>query len=634
MTISVLVVAICLIIQKIQWTGAEDFHSVMISFTITILLITGILAVLLYKSNESKILLLIAIVFLGTFLFEMFFFLKPGANSADASWSWFTSRLYFSLFFIGLVLFRNDSAFKIFKQKIPLMGGITLSLVWTNIFIHRFSYPQFPDFLIHQPLELISAALFFIAFIIISKKGLQSNVVEQNVEILILFGFLSQLFMSFSSQLFDISFHAAHIFRNLSYIVVTGALLFSIYERLQQASKSVQNLSWASEEVELQMEERRWTEELLQETRIYAESIIATIRESLLVLDSEMRVIKANRSFFETFKVTAEETLNHFLFELGDGQWNNEELLDTLKKIIPEGATLDGFELTQSFQKIGRRTLLLNAQRIYQGVVSTNLILLVMQDITEQKQSEQELHRRAEELARSNEELEQFAYIASHDLQEPLRMVSSYCQLLQRRYQEQLDADANEFIEYAVDGAKRMRELINDLLAYSRVGTHASPLELTDCNEALALALENLKIVIEENDVKIVTSQLPKTEADKTQLVQLFQNLIGNAIKFKNGQIPEIEVRSEKKNGEWVFSVKDNGIGIDQEYASRIFVIFQRLHTRSEYAGNGIGLSICKKIVERHGGRIWVNSEHGQGSTFYFTLPRNGDQKYETKLQS
>jgi len=250
-------------------------------------------------------------------------------------------------------------------------------------------------------------------------------------------------------------------------------------------------------------------------------------------------------------------------------------------------------------------------------------LLGVGMDVTERHEAQERSQQLLEELKRSNSELEQFAYVASHDLQEPLRMVASYTQLLARRYQGRLDDDADEFISYAVDGVTRMKRLINDLLMYSRAGQQK---ELTRVDAAVTVerAIGNLGPAIEEAEAVVTHDELPQVMGNEVQLEQLFQNLIGNALKFRRGTAPaQVHVGVERRETEWVFSVKDNGIGIEPQYFSRIFLIFQRLHTGTEYKGTGLGLAICKKIVERHGGRIWVESTPGQGSTFFFSLPVN-----------
>lgn len=246
-------------------------------------------------------------------------------------------------------------------------------------------------------------------------------------------------------------------------------------------------------------------------------------------------------------------------------------------------------------------------------------------EVKERKKSEDQLRKQKEDLECSNQELEQFAYVASHDLQEPLRMVTSYVQLLARRYSGKLDRDADDFIGFAVDGANRMQRLINDLLAFSRVGTRVKDFVQIDSAAAVEKAVSNLQLAIEDSGAAVTHDELPSVMADDIQFVQLFQNLIGNAIKYRDANTPEIHVGADRRNGKWVFSVRDNGIGIDPEYKERIFVIFQRLHTKEKYSGTGIGLAVCKKIVERHGGHIWVEPGAGKGSVFYFTVPASNE---------
>ncbi len=299
-----------------------------------------------------------------------------------------------------------------------------------------------------------------------------------------------------------------------------------------------------------------------------------------------------------------------------------------------EGLILTPIErLRDGAERIGRGDLAYRMEVIHQDEIGQvalafNHMAIELQDLyedLEQKITErtEQLEKQAKELARSNAELAQFAYIASHDLQEPLRMVSTYLQLIDHRYRGQLDTDADEFIDYAVDGAMRMQQLIRDLLAYSRVGTRGQLFTPIDMYQLATQVLEDLQVMIQDRNATVTVGALPQLTGDATQLGQLLQNLLSNALKFCDISTPHVEITAsyESGNREWLFAIHDNGIGIDPEYFERIFLIFQRLHTRSEYPGTGIGLAICKKIVERHSGRIWVDSTVGQGTTFYFSIP-------------
>jgi len=322
--------------------------------------------------------------------------------------------------------------------------------------------------------------------------------------------------------------------------------------------------------------------------------------------------------------------------ERNTGYRADEVIGKNISMLVPEGRKGETEMILNTIRQ-GRRLELFETRRIRKdgSIMDVSLTISpiadsagtiigassIGRDITARKKAEAKLRSYASDLKLRNEELEQFAYVASHDLQEPLRMVASYVQLLKRRYEGRLDEDADEFIHYAVDGASRMQMLINDLLAFSRVSTRGKPFEETDTEALLEQTLRDLKIQIEESDAVVTHDPLPVVMADESQLSQVFQNLISNAIKFHGSDAPRVHVSAQQSGDAWIFSVKDNGIGIEPQYFDRIFVIFQRLHSKAEYPGTGIGLAICKRIIERHGGRIRVASEPGEGSTFFFTIP-------------
>jgi len=350
-------------------------------------------------------------------------------------------------------------------------------------------------------------------------------------------------------------------------------------------------------------------------------TVVKDSNDAITIQDFEGRITAWNRGAELMYGYSEEEALARNIKQLTT-PGKVEEQEDFTRRLIA-GEAITSFE-TQRVTKDGRVldvwmtvTKLVDDAGKPIGIASTE------RDMTARK-------REAENLERSNKELEQFAYVASHDLQEPLRMVASYTQLLERRYKDQLDDTAREFIAFAVDGASRMQRLINDLLAYSRVHTRAGEPELVELSHVLGQARANLATAIEESGALVTNDELPVVMADPAQMVSVFQNLIGNAVKFRGEEPPHVHVSARERDG-WVeISVRDNGIGIREEHHDRIFVIFQRLHNRKDYPGTGVGLALCKRIIERHGGRISVDSEEGKGTTLTFTLPEGRQEDQPT----
>jgi two-component system, chemotaxis family, CheB/CheR fusion protein len=350
----------------------------------------------------------------------------------------------------------------------------------------------------------------------------------------------------------------------------------------------------------------------LKEAELYAESIVAAVREPLLVLDHDLRVRSANKAYYDMFQTDPAATDGHILTELDNGRWDIPELIRRLDEVLPQSGALDNLEIEQDIAGKGSKTMLLSTRRID----DMQLILLEILDITERKRSEDQLRN-------LNADLLHFSYAASHDLQEPLRMVMSYTQLLERDYKGRLDPRADKFIRYAVEGAHRMETLLRDLREYWSVNEQKldEPTSPIDCNEVVDKAIHLLEVAIQESGAQITREALPRIIVEAVPFTLLFQNLLSNAIKYRRpDQLPTIHISAEKKKHIWVFSVADNGIGIAKEHFERIFAPFKRLHG-AEYSGSGMGLAICQKVVERYGGRIWVESRHGQGSQFKFSIP-------------
>ncbi len=393
----------------------------------------------------------------------------------------------------------------------------------------------------------------------------------------------------------------------------------STNEELQTAKEEVDA---ANEELVTVNEELRNSNQALAKTMELTTAIVETMRYPLLVLDADLNVESANQAFLKAFRVSAEHTLGRRIYQLGNGQWDIPELRRLLEDIMPNDSAFDDFKVTHDFTDIGRRTILVNARRLETDHPQPRIVL-VFADITDQNRIVRDLQAKSEELVRSNAELDQFAAVASHDLQEPLRMISVYITLIERRYAATFDDKAQEFMGFVTSGVERMSGMIKAILDYSKLGHQGSGFAAVDAEASFSAATANLQRAIDESKATVTHGRLPKVRSNAAQLTQLFQNLMSNALKFASGQRPaKIHVCAAESEAEWTFSVCDNGVGIAAEDHDRIFQLFQRLNSAHHVAGTGIGLATCRKIVGHHGGRIWVESTVDVGTTFHFSIPK------------
>jgi PAS domain S-box-containing protein len=420
-------------------------------------------------------------------------------------------------------------------------------------------------------------------------------------------------------------------------------------EEVQLLTELADNVSYGIFALRAERDRQRMEEALRISEEKFAKAFHCNPLAMVIATVEEGRCLDCNQRFEDLLGYSPEETIGRTTLELGI--WQTAQEREHMIELLKSQGKISNLEV-HFINKFGNSRLCrLCVETIH--IADEPCLLSTIEDITDKKRVEeaivrlnQELESRVEqrtvelaqtneqlqqsneqlailnqELKRSNQELEQFAYVASHDLQEPLRAITGYTQLLINEYRDRLDETAQEYAEYIIDGAKRMQQLIQDLLAYSRVGTRGKEFAPTDCNAVLQQVLNNLQVAIADNQATITADPLPTVNADPNQLVQLLQNLIGNAIKFYRNEPPLVHITAEQQDNHWLFQVRDNGIGIKSQYLERIFEVFKRLHTRREYPGTGIGLAICKKIITRHGGHIWAESEPGLGTTFYFTIP-------------
>lgn len=341
--------------------------------------------------------------------------------------------------------------------------------------------------------------------------------------------------------------------------------------------------------------------------------VSSSLNEILIFNDATLKFTFINEGACKNLNYTSEELFYKTPLDI-EPEFTEESFRLKLKPLLNKESDIIVYETVHKRKDGSTYNAEVHLQHVDRGN-NTYVFLAFINDITRRKLAEQDLKR-------SNIDLERFAYVASHDLQEPLRTMASFTILLEKRYKDKLDSDANDFISFIVDGAKRMQQLINDLLAFSRAGAISKPFENIDMESVLKIAELNLELAIKESKAKITWEPLPVIKADEAQMVQIFQNLIDNAIKFRGKEPPIIHISAKQEESDWIFWVKDNGIGIDPRYFDRIFLIFQRLHNRNKYPGTGMGLAIVKRIVESYGGRVWIESELQKGSTFYFTIPK------------
>lgn len=346
----------------------------------------------------------------------------------------------------------------------------------------------------------------------------------------------------------------------------------------------------------------------------FAEAIVETVREPLVILNHNLTVVSANKAFYETFQASPQETEGHLIYDLGKGQWNIPELRELLDKILPTHSTFRDFEVVREFAHVGRKVMLLNAREVFNANAQARTILLAIEDTTNRKRAE-------DALKATNAELQNFAYALTHDLQEPVRMVVNFTQLLARENTGKLDEESDKVIGYCVEAARRIEALLKGLLTYWETTEEGQDsFGPVDCNDVLAKTLANLQVAVTQTGATVSAEPLPTLVGERVMLQQVFQNLIANSIKYRAKEPLRIHIAAKREEAQWLFSVQDNGIGIDPQDAERIFGMFKRLHG-PDIPGAGLGLALCKKVIERHGGRIWVESETGHGSTFKFTIP-------------
>lgn len=402
-------------------------------------------------------------------------------------------------------------------------------------------------------------------------------------------------------------------------------------EHLERPTKEpTTRLRMANEQLPQEMTKRERIERAVQDVREYAESIVETVREPLVVLDTDLRVMSVNRSFYQTFKVTPEDTERKLIYDLGNRQWNIPKLRVFLEEIIPRNKQFQNFEVDHEFPNIGRKVMMLNARQIYRKGIRAQMILLAMEDITERKKAEEEIKKlnedlkhRAFELEAAYKELETFSYSISHDLRNPLLVIGGFSRTLLERYSNHLDAKGQQFLSMIHSDTQKMLLLIDDLLIFSRSEHQQMKPSDIDMGELAKAVFEELKRIIPEQTLLLDIKTLPPARGDQSMIRQVFANLLSNAIKFTGPKgAGEITIGCMDKENQDIYYVKDNGVGFDMQHAGKLFGVFQRNYTVDEFEGTGVGLAIVQRIIHRHGGQVWAEGKVNEGAIFCFSLPR------------
>lgn len=625
-----------LAIRDSSWAVTPSLHLAFELTAAVVALIVGILALVRFYSRKNDTLLLIGAAMIGTSVLDTYhllvttgipMWLMPADHEATEPWSWFGSRMFLSVLLLwSWTAWRREN-----RQGVQRLSELRIYLevgAITVLSIALFGMVSLPDAIrtgaiVPRPFELLPGAFFAVATIGYLAKGNWRNRPFEVwlVPALLVSVAIQWLFMPFSVSPFDAFATVSAVLKLLSYGYILIGLVASMYGLYRQLERSALLIEHSHEALRGESVDRKAAVAAASTSEEKYRTILATIQEGYFELDLAGNFVFWNEALMSLLGYRAERMagLNYRAYT---GEAHSTAVFEMFSRVYRTGQPVEAFaweiirpDGTHRYAEASAGPIRGEQDEIigFRGIV---------RDVTARRHAEELVEAKSRELARTNEELRQFAYVASHDLQEPLRMVASYTQLLAHRYEGRLDGEADLFIRHTIEGVTRMQHLIGDLRDYSRVQSDARTFETVSLDTALEGALADLREKIEEADATITVDPLPEVEADPTQMEQLLQNLIGNAIKFR-GELPvEVHIGAHKRPGEWQVFVCDNGIGVDPMYRERVFDIFHRVHGRRKFEGTGIGLAICKRIVERHGGRIWAEPTPGRGATLVFTLPR------------